>query len=39
LNEEHEKNKIPEKPKIEPLKISWKQFKKTNSSSNANTKK
>jgi hypothetical protein len=30
LNEEHEKNKEPEKPKVEPLKISWKQFKKTN---------
>ena len=29
LNEEYEKNKEPEKPKIEPLKISWKQFKKT----------
>ena len=30
LNEEHEKNKEPEKPKVEQLKISWKQFKKTN---------
>ena len=30
LNEEHEKNKEPEKPKVEPLKISWKQFKKSN---------
>lgn len=30
LNEEYEKNKEPEKPKVEPLKISWKQFKKTN---------
>jgi len=29
LNEEHEKNKEPEKPKVEPLKISWKQFKKS----------
>lgn len=29
LNEEYEKNKEPEKPKVEPLKISWKQFKKT----------
>ena len=30
LNEEHEKNKEPEEPKVEPLNISWKQFKKTN---------
>ena len=29
LNEEHEKNKEPEKVKVEPLKISWKQFKKS----------
>ena len=29
LNEEYEKNKEPEKPKVDPLKISWKQFKKT----------
>ena len=29
LNEEHEKNKEPEKAKVEPLKISWKQFKKS----------
>jgi hypothetical protein len=29
LNEEHERNKAPEKPKVEPIKISWKQFKKT----------
>ena len=29
LNEEHEKNKEPEKPKVETLKISWKQFKKS----------
>ena len=29
LNEEYEKNSEHEKPKIEPLKISWKQFKKT----------
>jgi len=29
LNEEYEKNKEPKKPKVETLKISWKQFKKT----------
>ena len=29
LNEEHEKNKEPEKPKVATLKISWKQFKKS----------
>ena len=29
LNEEYEKNSEHEKPKIEPLKISWKQFKKS----------
>ena len=28
LNEEHERNKEPEKPKVDPIKISWKQFKK-----------
>ena len=29
LNEEHEKNKEPEEPKVEPMKISWNQFKKS----------